>query len=241
MKEKLEWAAKEIGRILACITIGCFIAFLLLRKCGPQDKPLVLDATPIETFKDKDSALHVVTPVLMSTPEQLLALKSQDGVIIALQDQVAKYKKELGKQGGVTVIKGTNSIDTAYTKAYVPKLSDKQLRWSDSIRNKHINWNYKVVGDSCGKAQVFFKLETVDDYSVITKEKSNGWFKPKTLVTEVVNHNPYSKKMETATYKVETKVPSKSFSIGPNVSYGVGANGLSSFVGIGLQYGIIRF
>lgn len=190
-----------------------------------------------KTWKDKDKATHTVTPILETkNTSDFIKIKTQDEQIKALQQEVAKYKKQLGKKGSITVVQGTNKIDTVYLV-----LKNDLTHWRDSIKNKYIDWKYSVDLDKDNLATIKFSLLTTEDLVIVNKVQSNGWFKKDTFVTEVVNKNPYSQKVDVSTYRVNTPVPVKHWGIGPSIVYGIGNDFEPQWiVGVGLQYNFIR-
>jgi len=237
MTEIQKFKVKAIS-VMLLVIFG--IVYLLLQvPSNPKTNGTEHVAVAPKVWKDKDSAIHHVSaPIMASNPKEFLKIQAQDKIIQDLQKEVTKYKRQLGKKGSATVVQGTNSIDTVYVKVMTPS---PNFIWSDSIHNKYIDWTYTVNKDST-KAQIGFKLKTVDDLVIINKVQSNGWFKAKTVVTEVINKNPYSKTVNSATFNIDTKVPKRPWSVGPYVGYGF-SDELTPKVnfGVSLQYGFIRF
>lgn len=226
---------------LSYLALAIIVIVTLLLQVPSNPDPIGTEHVAVapKVWKDKDSATHTVSaPVIAKDPSAFLKIEAQDKIIQDLQVQVAKYKKQLGKSGSVTVVQGTSIIDTVYVATPAPA----GFIWKDSIYNKFLNWDYSVKSDSTNKAKVSFKLKTIDDLVIINRIQSNGWFKGHTVVTEVINKNPYSKTVNSATFNIDTKVPKRPWSIGPYVGYGFG-DGITPNVsiGIGLQYGFIRF
>jgi len=69
-----------------------------------------------------------------------------------------------------------------------------------NINNRWYSANVKVINDSLD-----LKIKTFNEYTILPKYESNGWFKPKTLVVEVINHNPYTETTGLSSYKFERK------------------------------------
>lgn len=191
----------------------------------------------IDTWKDKDKSTHTVVPILETkNTTDFTKLKAQDAQIKALQQEVIKYKRQLGKKGSVTIVQGTSRVDTVYVG-----YKNDVRHWRDSIQNKYIDWKYQVDIDNTNLAKINFNLETTDFLVVTNKVQSNGWFKKDSFVTEVVNKNPYSKKVDVATYRVDTPIPNRRWGIGPTVVYGFGSDFTPQWiVGVGVQYSFIK-
>lgn len=239
MTEEQKFKIKGLSYLALAIIV--IVTLLLQVPSNPDTIGTEHVAVAPKIWKDKDSATHVVTtPITASNPKEFLKIQAQDKIIQDLQVQVAKYKRDLGKKGSVTVVQGTNSIDTVYLPA--PVVPKGNLVWSDSIHNKWIIWDYKVEKDTLAKLRAYFKLKTTDDLVIINRLQSNGWFKAKSVVTEVVNKNPYSNTVNSATFNIDTKIPRRPWSIGPYVGYGFGDDITPQVnFGVSLQYGIIRF
>jgi hypothetical protein len=239
-QRKIELRTAAKGLLIGLLAAIALIWLLLKINPTPVTPPGTEHvAVAPKVWKDKDSATHTVSaPIIASDPGAFLKIEAQEAIIKSLQSEVSKYKKQLGKSGSVTVVQGTNSVDTMYVYKSVP---NPLFIWQDSLHNKYLDWSYKVEKDSAG-AKAHFKLKTVDDLVIVNRVQSNGWFKGHTVVTEVVNKNPYSKTVNSATFNIDTKVPRRPWSIGPYVGYGFG-DGITPnvSVGIGLQYGFIRF
>jgi hypothetical protein len=184
-------------------------------------------------WKDKKGITHSETQIIETrNPKDFLALKVKDRTITALQEEVKKYKNQLGKNGSVTKIKGDITIDTVYTKIIV---KNNNFIWKDTISNKWLKWEYSVKKDTLNKAKVNFKLKLIYDYAIINKEKSNGWFKKPTPYSEVVNYNPYSSTISTTTYRVTNDIKKNHFKLAPYVGYG--ATLIDDVVKVGPQAG----
>lgn len=196
----------------------------------------------LKTWKDKDGIEHSEKQTVQSNnPNEFLKARSNDAEVIALQKLVKQYKKQLGKQGSVALIKGETIIDTFYTKPIVTYVD--RTFYKDSIKNKWIDWNYKVARpEKATKDSVNFKLKLNYEYAVIYKEESNGWFKKPTPYAEVVNYNPYSTTVSLTTYRVVNDIKTKKIGIGTGFYYGIGNNFQSQvLLGVGVQYNFIRF
>lgn len=237
------------------LTFGIILGFILLAfityKCNNDKNQSKMEQTILndnqKTFRDKDSLSHTTNNVIEGKAKDFIDLEVKDKEIIALQELVKKYKKQLANKGSATQIKTITKYDTIFqrdisdvftnnriTKDSIKKiLSDFNFR--DSINN---NWINTTFGYSMGN--INYSLVVKNEYSVIIGEESQGWFKPKKPFVEVINLNPYSETTKVKTYQVETK-PIKKIGIGPGVYYGIGNSFQPQvFVGIGIQYNFIR-
>lgn len=177
--------------------------------------------------KNKKGQEVVGKTIIQADPKDFSKIQSQNKDIQELQKIVAEQKKQLGKKGAVTYVKGETVIDTFYAKSV-------SFKWKDSIKNKWIDWKYKV--DSNG---VVFKLKMNYEYAVILKEKSNGWFKKNTPYAEVVNYNPYSTTISTTTYRVSKDTQeTKHLKLAPYIGYGATLIGQDLKVGPQAGFGL---
>ncbi len=231
--------------------IAITLAFLTLfsdcehnKALAEKDSMYEAISDSLKTWKDKDGKQHSEKQIVQSDdPDDFLKVKSNDAEVLALQKLVKQYKSQLGKQGSIGLIKGETVIDTFYTKPIVIYLD--KFFYKDSIKNKWIDWKYKVRRDTITqKDSVDFNLKLNYEYAVIYKELSKGWFKKPVPYAEVVNYSPYSKTLSQTVYRVTNDVKPKRFGIGPIGGYGAFLNSepqLGWFVGVGGSYNLIRF
>lgn len=183
----------------------------------------------LKKWKDKDSLEHAKILVIQTSKEKdFLKIQSKDSTIKELQNLLKKSK--IDKRGSVTIVK-TNTKVITKTKTQI----------KDNTYLSHFNLGSWVIGNTiANKDSTSVDLHIKNDYSVVIGNESQGWFKkPKTFV-EVTNKNPYTETKTLRTYKVS--IPrEKKFGIGPIVGYGVGPNTTGVFIGIGLQYTLIKF
>lgn len=88
---------------------------------------------------------------------------------------------------------------------------------------------------------VFFNAKIRNSYAVMLHDERKNMFSKSKIVAHVVNKNPYTQVTAMKAYYVEAP-KAKKFGIGPNISYGLNSEGNTSFfLGIGLQYNVLRF
>ena len=226
------------------VTFGIILGIILLAfityKCSNDSNQSKMEQTILndnqKTFRDKDSLSHTTNNVIEGKVKDFIDLEVKDKEIIALQELVKKYKKQLANKGNATNFTSETKYDTIYeTKIKRDTIILSKNTIMDSIHNKWINTTFGF-----DKGNTVFTLKLKNEYSVIIGEESQGWFKKKKPFVEVINLNPYSETTKLKTYQVETK-PVKKIGIGPGVYYGIG----NSFqpqviIGIGIQYNFIR-
>mgnify|MGYP000078317186 CR=1 FL=1 len=233
------------------IIVLLLILFFSVKSCNnhktkEQEQIELVEALndTLKTWKDKDSLSHAKIQVIETyNPKDFINIKSNDKEVQELQKVVKTYQDKLNKQGSVTIFNSNTNIDTKVpTKVdtiYVPK---DGLVVKKTVYNSSFNLGGWVVGTTKAtedSTQVSLKVK--NEYSVIIGEESQGWFKPKKPFVEVINKNPYSETDKLRTYQVQTPAV-KRFGIGPFVGYGIGSNfNAGVFVGVGLQYNLIKF
>ena len=239
---------KRIFLIMLCIGL-----LLLLYTCFNKNdnsklvNPILNDNQ--KTFKDKDSLNHTTNNVIESKAKDFIDLEVKDKQIIELQELVKKYKKQLASKGSATNFTSETKIDNSFSikkDTIETKIVDndtiKTHKYLYDILLKDKKEKVWVIGNAIAtKDSLHLTQKIINEYSVIIGEESQGWFKPKKPFVEVINLNPFSETTKLRTYQVETK-PIKKIGIGPGVYYGIGNNFQPQvFIGIGIQYNLIRF
>lgn len=133
-----------------------------------------------EILKRKDSELYNLAKKTKNL-EYLISLKTVTSI-----DTIAHIDTFLIKLPGDTVFKPIK--DNVNIFAY------------KTITNKYYQANLKLQNDSLD-----LKLKVYNDFAIMTRYESNGWFKPKTLIVDVINQNPYTETTGLSSYKFEQK------------------------------------
>lgn len=242
MKIRMEWGV---------IIVLLLILFFSIKGCNnhrakEQEQTELVKALndTLKVWKDKDSLSHAKIQVLeTSNPKDFINLKSNDKEVQDLQKLVKTYQDKLKKKGSATIFETTTEIGTQIpTKVdtiYVPK---NGLEIKKPVYNSSFNLGNWVIGNTkATEDSTSINLKVKNEYSVIIGEESQGWFKPRKPFVEVINKNPYSETTSLRTYQVQQpKV--KRFGIGPVLGYGITSDFKSDiFIGVGLQYNLIRF
>lgn len=182
----------------------------------------------LKTWKDKDSLDHAKIQIIETSRERdFLKIQSKDSTITELQDLLKKSK--INKRGSVTVIKTSTKVNTK-----------TQTQVKDDIYLSHFNLDNWVIGNTiASRDSTEINLKIKNDYSVVIGNESQGWFKKPKMFVEVTNNNPYTDIKTLRTYKVVSP-REKKFGLGPIIGYGIGSNTTGVFIGIGLQYSLIK-
>ena len=241
-KIKIEWIV-----IIILITIIIFS----IRSCNnyktknTENSNLVSSLNDtIKTWKDRNNLSHSKIEVIeTSNPKDFIELKSKDEEVQKLQQLVKTYKNKLSKQGSATIFETTTEIkDIVPTKVDSIVYPKDGLIVKKPVYNSSFNLGGWVVGTTkATEDSTQINLKVRNEYSVIIGEESQGWFRPKKPFVEIINQNPYSETKSLRTYQVQTP-KQKLFGIGPIVGYGVSTDfKFQPFIGIGVQYNLIRF
>jgi len=184
-----------------------------------------------------DSSYKATIRVLQTTSDgAFLDLISSDEEIKKLQALVKEYKGKL-KPGGTV---NTGNIKTDVTHTGKPTVVSK-----DTVTKDSLVYIYPQYSDSLVNGWVYVKYRASKDSSKIDVQVENPFDivvseKKGELIIDLMTESPYSTVKSLRAY--QKKLPKiKRFGIGPNVSYGINPDFKKNiFVGIGLQYNIIR-
>lgn len=167
----------------------------------------------------------------------LLEGEHKDSTIQKLTRLVDKYKKDIKKQGSITIIhtegevEGSSITVVDTTKQEVKYTSDFNFKgwvWGSTIATKdstHISFKYK------------------DEFNIVVGEEKTGFLglgksKPYSLIT---SKSPYTTVKEQKTYQT-TLPPPKKFGVGFIAGYTLGPQfTIAPSVGVGVSYNFIRF
>jgi hypothetical protein len=195
-------------------------------------------ADTLRSFRKADSTQIATISVLKTeSAKAFLELQSKDSEIIRLQEIVKEYKSKLKAGSSVTLASIHTELEHTGKTTIVKRDTVRQdslvyiyPTYSDSLKNKWIDYSTVINKDSAS-----FKLKVYNEFSaVVGEDKKRGAF------VDLHLYNPYSSTDQLRTYQV--KLPRvKKLGVGPNVSYGVGANFKPQvFIGLGIQYNILR-
>lgn len=234
--------------IIVVLTI--IIILLLMQKCSDYSKAKeahglvsALNDT-VKIWKDKNSASHAKIEIIETYKiRQFKYLQIKDEQINNLQQLVIKYEDKIKNNGSVTTFKDRVVIkDKFITKVdtitvYKDNYLVKQVEFKSDFDMK--GW---VVGNIVSnKDSTSLNLKIKNEYVVILGYEKKGLFKPKKPYAEVINKNPYSEFTQLRSYQVKSKPPS-ALGLGVVAGYGISSNLTPSFfLGMGIQYSLIRF
>lgn len=183
----------------------CFIAIVVLsvllihekqqaKVNSSQAKALADTITYYKTENNKNAAY---ISVLQGTRKDLLELtKTKDKEANALLKKI-KDLEILVKLQTVTHIDTITKADTVYIEKDGQSIDPDSIYISKALKTPYYEGSVKFVSDS-----VQLSLEVYNDFDFSHHYKSNGWFKPKTLVVDVVNKNPMTITTGLSSYKI---------------------------------------
>ena len=222
---------------LIVILIGIF--FIYLTQCRKEPIKEAVDNyeklnDSTTYYKNKYNQIVATNSVLETTnAANFLTIQTNNIQIIELQNLVKKYKKELNSSGSAASI-GTESTVTQNTPTQVVLDSNKQTNiYKSSYTDKWINYTINAAIDS-----IKLDLTLTDQFSCVIGEKRPQWFRKKVTFVDVITDNPYTKIKSVRALKVEQK--QSRLGIGLQVGYGITLFKLEPYVGVGLQYNILK-
>ena len=238
----MKWIREVFIAILLVIIVILYFTNINYQKEAKENANLVISLNDtLKTWKDKDSLSHAKVQIIETErTKDFLSLQSKDEEIIKLQKTVKQYEKQIKNQGSVTNFASETKIitkDSLVTDSVCGKCS---FYFSNS--NPWFSVDASIYPTKTpNQLNLSLDLKVKNEYSVIVGEEKQGLFKKPKPFVEVLNHNPYSETENLKTYQVSNNVRVKRFGIGPNISVGFNDKGFSWFIGIGLQYNLIRF
>lgn len=238
----MKWIEAVCIAILVVIIAILYFTNISYQKEAKENANLVISLNDtLKTWKDKDSLSHTKIQIIETErTKDFLSLQSKDEEIIKLQKTVKQYEKQIKNQGSVTNFTSETKIitkDSLVTDSVCGKCS---FYFSNSNPWYSVDASVSPT-ETPNQLSLSLDLKVKNEYSVIVGEEKQGLFKKPKPFVEVLNHNPYSETESLRTYQVSNKVRVKRFGIGPNISVGFNDKGFSWFIGIGLQYNLIRF
>lgn len=238
----MKWIRVVFIAILVVIIVILYFTNISYQKEARENANLVISLNDtLKTWKDKDSLSHTKIQIIETErTKDFLSLQSKDEEIIKLQKTVKQYEKQIKNQGSVTNFTSETKIitkDSLVTDSVCGKCS---FYFSNSNPWYSVDASVSPT-ETPNQLSLSLDLKVKNEYSVIVGEEKQGLFKKPKPFVEVLNHNPYSETESLRTYQVSNNVRVKRFGIGPNISVGFNDKGFSWFIGIGLQYNLIRF
>lgn len=226
------------NKIVIAVLVVAFAVMFFLYKCNRDRQAIV--TTPTDSFYWRDKYNNEVAS--RKGLEEQFGYKEKH-----LLDSIAEIHKvkpdrikeyvTVYQEGKATIVTHDRPVIT-----YVDSGRGKEIK---NVFQMFENPYYLVEAtiDLSGLDSSFALIETVDTLSVVWKEVREGrlFNKKRFLQLDVTNKNPYNHITGLDAYRVPLPKPKK-FGIGVVGGYGF-ANGIEPrpFIGVGLNYSIIRF
>ena len=231
--------------LLFFLIITLFISLDLKRELKEKTNLIISLNDTLKVWKDKDSLSHAKIQILETSDlRDFINLKSNNKEIQKLQKLVEKNKNKLDEKSSVTIFevitkisdKIPTKIDTIYIQKKDSVIKRTIIYYSSFNLGNWVKGFTKITEDS-----TLIDLSIRNEYSVIIGKESQGWFKSKKSFVEIINENPYSETKSLRTYRVQSK-GDKKISVGPFIGYGITNNlQFQPFIGVGIQYSLIKF
>ena len=210
------------------LTIWLYINHLKNQNRKMELKYLVANEEMV-SYRDKDS-LNVAKIRVFEVEKQrdFLKIESKDSMIQFLQAEVKKYKSQIKQPGSsvTTVTNTTNVSGTSPTTVIPPTVQGKSPIYESSKNTEWIDIAIRASVDSTS-----YKLSIRNKYSVVIGYEKGIPF------AQVKNFNPYTETTDLRTYQVTVPKP-KRIGIGIQGGYGIGASGVTPYIGIGVSYNV---
>lgn len=149
---------------------------------------------------------------------------------LQVKDKTIKELQNLVKKGTLTasIVKTETKIDTVI-KTKVVKYGEEDIVFETDFNLK--DWVWGTI--SMDKDTTAMALFIRNQYDITLSKEKDGTY------VNVINHNPFSVTKEIrSVYKLPKP---KRFGVGISAGYGVTAQGLSPYIGVGINYNLINF
>ena len=210
-----------------------------ISKCSKEKAARKADKQLISAINDTLTKVRMknleekatITTLETKDAKSFVDLKIRDSEIIILQQTVKDYAKKLKAGSSVTnTTTETTVIKTIRDTMYFAKPTDVYPTYKSTFEDKWIKYSTIANSDS-----THLNLKVTNEYSVIV-----GKDKGKPFV-DVINKNPYSTTTKLRTFQVSIPSPKK-FGIGISIGAGISKDlKPAPYIGVGLNYNLIRF
>lgn len=222
-----------MNKIFYIILIGLLTLFIIktCRNNNKYEDIYKVFNDSIKKYKDKEGLIHNKIQVLEGINKnnlELLSIKDKE-----LKSVIEKNKKLLKNGGNVVTTKTEVKIDTIFETILI----------KDSMYQTPFNlggWVYGELNTTKDSTKIDLKIKEQIDV-IWSKEKTGflGLGKSKNIV-DITLHNPYNEVKTIRAVNFNDKKESR-FAAGIGVYYGLSSKGLEPFVGVGVQYNLIKF
>lgn len=238
---KLQTTLRERLILVAVILIGALLWFGHVKKINILEKAQkrAIDVATgrvkaeMKTYVDENGKLH--SKVEQLEVDRDAYIRANEPKLDSIADELNIRKKQIKSLTNlITEIKGsistkvdTEYVDTGRTKPILTvRYKDAWMTLNGQMYGGFFNATYSIK----------------DSLQYVTYQKNGGFLglgKKKTFL-DVKSANPNMKITNMSSVEL-TKVKDKRWSIGPYIGYGYNGVKFTPSIGIGLQYGLIRF
>ena len=195
------------GKFHILLGISIVAILLLLSYAYKQynEKTVIADQLAAVTdtvtlYKTKEGKNAAIISVLKGSKKELLAIaKYKDKEIYELVKKT-KNIKSVTSLKTETRIDTISKVDTMYVHVGETSNEVDSILITKEINNPFYQANIRIINDS-----IAVGLKVKNDFNVVIKEVSNGFFKGNTLKVDVVNNNPYTYTTGLSSYEFTPK------------------------------------
>lgn len=185
----------------------------------------------ISYYRDKNGVLHSkITAIEVDNIEKFKNLNIKNKEIKELQELIKKYKNVQSATifKTKTEIKEIFKTDTVVINDTLLPVYKSDFMLYGGTDKLQVYGHIRMEKDSTA-----LELHMIDRFKIIThKEKDR-------IILDISNENPYS---VTESQRAVIKIPKqKRFGLGVNAGYGISKNGLSPYIGLGVNYNLFSF
>lgn len=221
----------KIFRFLApmLLTIGLFLLIsLMFRECTNREqeissKKLIAQLNDsLQSYRDKEGKM--ISRISTIEVDNMSFFKQ-----LEVKDKTIQELQKLVKKGtlAASIIKTETKVDTVFRTTNIKDTVNVTYETDFDVRG----WIWGTV--AINRDTTALRIFTRDQYDIrLSKEKDGTYI-------DVINHNPFSTTQEVrSVYKLPKQ---KKFGIGVNLGYGMTSYGLSTYIGLGINYNLINF
>jgi hypothetical protein len=201
----------------ACLALGWY-SYHQYQVIETRTHQLAAIINTVRLYKTKAGASGAERTIFVGSKEDALA------VLKMIDKKAYDVVNNTNGLNSYTALKTVTLIDTIVKAdtVYITKDSTGKLSYSlvKDIQEPK-NWytaKIKVHNDSVG-----LKLQMKDSYQIISHDKSNGLFKPKSYVITVENENPYVTIKDVKPFEIQPKNRHTAIKIGGVLAIGAAA------------------
>lgn len=211
------------------IGLGLFLLIsLMFRECSDRNreissKKLIAQLNDsLRSYRDKEGKM--ISKISSIEVDNMSFFKQ-----LEVKDKTIKELQKLVKKGtlAASIIKTEIKVDTVFRTTKIKDTVNVTYETDFDVQG----WIWGTV--AMNKDTTSLRVFTRDQYDIrLTKEKDGTYI-------DVINHNPFSTTQEVrSVYKLPKQ---KKFGIGVSLGYGMTSQGLSPYIGFGLNYNLINF